>query len=312
MGVLFVTSTRIGDAILSSGLLAHLLERHPQEPVTVACGSLPAPLFEAVPRLERILVIEKRRGGGHWLDLWRNTVGRRWRVVVDLRRSMLRHLLLAEERFGLPADGAGTHRVPLISRTLLLPPQPPVLWTGPAHEREAGRMIGGEPPFIAIAPTANWRGKMWPAERFVEAAERLTAPGAAFAGHRVLVTAAAPERGLAQPVLSALPPGQSIDAVGASLPLTGALFRRAALFLGNDSGLMHLSAAAGTPTVGLFGPTDDRLYRPWGVHGLAVRTPESYEELVQRRRDGDDDDRCLMTGLSVDTVVEAVGERFAA
>ena len=56
MKVLFVTSTRIGDAILSTGLLEHLRAEHPDLEVTIACGPAAAPLFEALPGLRRIIV----------------------------------------------------------------------------------------------------------------------------------------------------------------------------------------------------------------------------------------------------------------
>ncbi len=60
MRILFITATRIGDAVLSTGLLDHLIGENPEARVTVACGPMAAPLFEAVPNLERILVLEKQ------------------------------------------------------------------------------------------------------------------------------------------------------------------------------------------------------------------------------------------------------------
>ena len=55
MRILFVTATRIGDAVLSTGLLSHLLDRYPMARLTIAAGPVAAPLFAAVPRLERIM-----------------------------------------------------------------------------------------------------------------------------------------------------------------------------------------------------------------------------------------------------------------
>ena len=98
MHILFVTATRIGDAVLSTGLLSHLVERYPDARFTIAVGRVAAPLFEAVPRLERIVVIDKQRYGLHWLDLYARVVGRRWDLVVDLRGSALAYLLRARER----------------------------------------------------------------------------------------------------------------------------------------------------------------------------------------------------------------------
>jgi ADP-heptose:LPS heptosyltransferase len=61
-----------------------------------------------------------------------------------------------------------------------------------------------------------------------------------------------------------------IDLAGRVDLLTAfACLKHARLFIGNDSGTMHLAAAAGVPTIGLFGPSDERLYAPWG------RTPRS-------------------------------------
>ena len=52
------------------------------------------------------------------------------------------------------------------------------------------------------------------------------------------------------------------------------------LFIGNDSGLMHLSAAANIYTLGLFGPSKEINYRPWGDRSYFLRTESSYDDLV--------------------------------
>jgi ADP-heptose:LPS heptosyltransferase len=59
-----------------------------------------------------------------------------------------------------------------------------------------------------------------------------------------------------------------------------ACLKHARLFIGNDSGLMHLAAAAGAPTLGLFGPSDDRLYGPWGPNARVVRGQREFEAFV--------------------------------
>ena len=74
---------------------------------------------------------------------------------------------------------------------------------------------------------------------------------------------------MAAPLLQALP--DAIDLVGwLSVPEAAACLARAALFVGNDSGLMHLAAAAGAPTLGLFGPTDAAEYAPSGRRAAAT------------------------------------------
>src|SRR5262249_3877566 len=106
-------------------------------------------------------------------------------------------------------------------------------------------------------------------------------PEAPFATARVAVLAAAHEQGQAAPLLAALPPARRIDLVGRTDLLTAAaVLRRSALFIGNDTGLMHLAAAAGTPTLGLFGPSPVEQYAPWGAHTATVSTAIPYRDLI--------------------------------
>lgn len=85
-----------------------------------------------------------------------------------------------------------------------------------------------------------------------------------------------------------------------------AVLRRCAFFIGNETALMHIAAAARIPTLGLFGPSRETLYAPWGQQCAWVRTPFTYEQLLdQRRAQGPDADISYMTGLEVDAVVAA-------
>src|SRR6266702_2566401 len=272
MHILFVTATRIGDAVLSTGLLSHLVERFPGARLTIAAGPVAAPLFEAVPGLDALLVLEKRRGGLHWLPLYAHAAARRWELVVDLRGSALAWLVRAGERRVMAKGDQREHRVRQLGRLFGLDPPPrPVLWTTPRHERAADALLPPGPPVLAIGPAANWRGKQWRAERFAELAQRLTAAGGPLAGARVAVLAATHERAQAAPLLAA--PGGVIDLVGRTDLLTAAaVLRRCSLFIGNDTGLMHIAATVGTPTLGLFGPSPVEQYAPWGKCTAVVQT----------------------------------------
>src|SRR5438045_2931317 len=179
MRILFVTATRIGDAVLSTGLLLHVVERVPGAKLTIAAGPVAAPLFEAVPGLERLLVVDKQRWGLHWLVLYARAVPRCWDLVVDLRGSALAWLLRAGERRVMAKGDAREHRVHQLGRLFDLDPPPnPRVWTAPHHERAAGALISAGAPVLAIGPAANWRGKQWRAERFAELAQRLTSADA--------------------------------------------------------------------------------------------------------------------------------------
>src|SRR6266849_9119982 len=305
MHILFVTATRIGDAVLSTGLLSHLVERFPGARLTIAAGPVAAPLFEAVPGLDEVLVLRKRRWGLHWLPLYARAVARRWDLVVDLRGSALAWMARAGERRVMAKGDPREHRVHQLGRLFGLDPPPsPVLWTAPRHERAAEPLLPPGPPVLAIGPAANWRGKQWRAERFAELACRLTAADGPLPGARIAVLAAAHERAQAMPLLSAMPaarvPGDVIDLVGRTDLLTAAaVLRRCAMFIGNDTGLMHIAAAAGTPTLGLFGPSPVAQYAPWGSRSAVVRTSLPPEAMFTAGFDHRTTDT-LMDSLSVE------------
>ncbi|HEY4635339.1 MAG TPA: glycosyltransferase family 9 protein [Rhodospirillales bacterium] len=313
MRILFITSSRIGDAVLSTALLAHLIERYPQARITLACGPAAAPLFEAVPGLERLIALPKRPYGGHWLSLWAATVGIRWDLVVDLRASILAWMVWARERRVFRYNHALGHRLRQLASVFGLDPPPsPKLWTAPRHDDTAARLIPAGTAVLALGPTANWPRKAWAAARFAELALRLTAPAGILPNARIAVFGGPGERKAAMPVIEGLPADRVIDLVGrVDLLTVYACLRRCAFFIGNDSGLMHVAAAAGIPTLGLFGPSKEHLYAPWGDLAAAARTPERYDQLVG----GPGYDRfapgSLMDGLTVDTVERAARDLWA-
>jgi ADP-heptose:LPS heptosyltransferase len=224
-----------------------------------------------MPRLEGLIEVRKRRFSLHWLLLWAQVVGTRWDLVVDLRASALAWMVPARRRaIGKGGRRAG-HRLGHLGAVLGLNPPPlPVAWTTPEQEAQAAALLDGG-RWLVLGPTANWAGKVWPADRFVAVAQALTAPGAVLEGARIAVIAGPGpvERAMAAPVLEALP--SALDLIGnLDVPTSAAVLRRAALYIGNDSGLMHLGAAAGAPVVGVFGTTDAREYAPAGPRAVAV------------------------------------------
>ena len=128
MNILFVTSNRIGDAVLSTGLLGHVIDRHAGAAVTVACGPLAAPLFAATPGVSRVIAWPKRRAGGHWLRLWATALPRFWHLAIDLRGSALPYFLFARRRLVLRPSRTPVHRVRHLGALLGLrdPPAPRV------------------------------------------------------------------------------------------------------------------------------------------------------------------------------------------
>jgi heptosyltransferase-3 len=273
--VLFITHTRIGDAVLSSGVLRHLVDSHLDAQFTIVCGPLAAPLFAAVPRLTRIIVMTKQPFDSHWFKLWNDVRRERWDLVVDLRRSLVSYFIPARARRILgPADDS-VHRVVYLSSVLgLAAPAAPHLYTTPAHHAAARALIPDGAPVLAISPVAATDAKTWPAARFAALIAAVTAPGARCAGWRVALFGSPADQAAVAPLIS--------DVSRASKPLlvfnepdllnVHAALGRCGRFIGNDSGLAHLAAAAGVPTLSLFGPTDPVRYAAWG--GRAVRAAD--------------------------------------
>ena len=308
MRILFITATRVGDAVLSTGLLDHLIRENPAARVTVACGPMAAPLFEAVPNLERIFVLEKQAFSLHWVRLWAACVGRYWDVLVDLRNSPMPYLLAAGARRRRGGGREPVHRVRQLAAVVDLEAAPPAprLWVAEKHQAKAKALIPDGPPVLAVGPTANWEAKMWGAGKFTQLVGRLCADDGILPGARVAVFGHAAERPAARGLIDAIPPERCIDLVGqGDLLAVFACLRRCAFYVGNDSGLMHMAAASGVPTLGLFGPSDAGRYAPWGPRTAAARTAIPYEELVGAP---DFDHRAtasLMDSLSVDAAEAA-------
>ena len=273
MRILFITATRLGDAVLSTGLLAHLLRQHPGARITVACGPIAAGVFARLPNRERTLIVDKRRFDLHWPLLWRQTAGTAWDLVVDLRGSALSYLLPARRRAILRGGRRPGHKLLHLAGTLgLAPPPLPASWTTPADQARAAALLPPPGPWIGLGPTASWPGKTWPADRFAALFHALRAQALPGARPAVFAGPGPAEAAMAAPVLAALP--DALDLAGRlSLPEVSACLARCALFIGNDSGLMHLAAAAGAPTLGLFGPTPASEYAPSGPRAAAVAAP---------------------------------------
>lgn len=311
--ILFITATRIGDAVLSSGLIKRLADEIPEARFTIVAGPLAAPLFSQVPGLDRIIVLEKSRSGAHWVDLWRKVRRTRWGLVVDLRGSGLSRFLSTRRRAIHRKSPQPIHKVLEAARTLKIEdePAPPHIFTSPDIEAYADELTAGRGPILAIAPAANWVGKTWPVERFSRVAMRLLREPGPLQGGRLMAIGGPGDEKLGRQ-LRDVAQHRFIDLSGQTdLLTTFACLKRARIFIGNDSGAMHLAAAAGCPTLGLFGPSDERLYAPWGDNTRVVRGPRSFEE-IGALDPGLTQAVCHMMDLSVETVLAAANDLLKA
>ncbi|MCP4395461.1 MAG: glycosyltransferase family 9 protein [Alphaproteobacteria bacterium] len=315
--ILFITYTRIGDAVLSTGILNHLNQKYPDAKVTVACGPVAAPLFACVPNLDKVIIMDKKKYAGHWFSLWKECLPKKWDMVIDLRRSLIPYLLntKSHKRLSSASSKSAVHRVPQIASVLGLQDNPPTprIWIAPEHmgatKRRMGKAIenaGGK--VLAIGPAANWRAKTWRSENFVELIKRITAKDGILPDAAVVVFGALAERHLVQDVINSVPEERLVDLVGGTSLLSAyACLERCSLYIGNDSGLMHMAAAAAIPTLGLFGPSREDLYAPWGDKTAYVRTVEDFDNIYPPDFDHRTADT-LMDSLTVDMAEEAVNK----
>ncbi len=122
--------------------------------------------------------------------------------------------------------------------------------------------------FALLNPGAGWGAKQWPAERYGDVARRLAEDGV-----KSLINFGPGEEFLMRAVESAS--GSKAKGVTGSLTELIALTRRARIFIGGDTGPMHLAAALGVPVVAIFGPTNPARNGPFGTRSIVLRSPTS-------------------------------------
>ena len=160
-------------------------------------------------------------------------------------------------------------------------------------------------PLVGMAPGAAYgHAKRWPPSRVAALARRLGDGGAT-----TVLVGAGGDRDAGREIESALPAGtRLVNMIGRTdLRLLVGLLAECHAFVSNDSGAMHLAAAAGVPVTAIFGPTDERATAPLGDHDVIIHQVFCRPCML---RDCPIDHRC-MRGVSVDAVFDAVTRRLA-
>ena len=290
--VLVVAQAWVGDLVLAQVLFALLARRDPDAAIDVAAPAWAGPLLARMPQVRTHLALESQRGRpglAARARLARALRGRHARAIV-LSRSAKAALLpwLA----GIPARtgfaGGGRERLGLINdprprpanmsaRMAALAPAEtafpellprPRLAIDPERAAATARRLGVDPvaPFVALAPgAAGGAGKRWPAARFAQLAARL-----AVRGYRLCVLGAAADEARGAEIRAAAP-ARTVDLCGRTTldeALETLACCRAAVC--NDSGLLHLAAAAGTPVAGIYGATSPAVAPPLAEHAAVL------------------------------------------
>jgi heptosyltransferase I len=153
--------------------------------------------------------------------------------------------------------------------------------------------------FVILNPGAGWGAKRWPAERYGHVARAL-----ALAGLPSIVNYGPGEQDLARQV-EAASEGAAI-AMKTSISQLIALTRRAKLFVGGDTGPLHLAAALKIPVVAIFGPTNPARNGPYGTESVVLRSPSS---LTTHARNPKPDE--AMLEISAEAVLAAAQDLLA-
>lgn len=310
MNILFITSNRIGDAILSTGILEKTLESYPHAQVTVAAGPLALPLFTHIPGLINLWSFPKEPYGLHWGRLWKKSLSYKWDLIIDIRGSLITSFLRRRNAVVWRSQNPTLHKVTSLGNLMgFTPPPGPLIRISSQEALLAKNSLPSSYPIIAFGLGANWAGKVWPVERFAALAEKIVSSQGLFPQGRFLLLGSPSEKNLGTLFKTHLSPDfhdRIINKMGdLNLLETSGFLRKASVFIGNDSGLMHLAAASSTPTLGLFGPSNPIHYHPWGDHTHYIQTDIPYETLWAQRHSLSPLDT-LMTSLSVDKVYDGL------
>jgi len=268
----------IGDVVMISPAVRALRRRFPRASIAIVAKRWVLDALSGNPAYDEL--IEYDHDGLHRGLAGRTRLARRIRGggTVDLAilfqkafdAAFLARLAGARIRVGYATDARAF---------LLTHPLPPPSFHLGEKERSAAdailerRGFGVAPLLIALHPGASKGPRAWHAERFAALAERLRRRHAA----RFVLIGSAGERETLRIVRAGLPDADWIgpdDAPG--LLAAAALLARCHLFVGNDSGPMHLAAALGVPTVGLFGPGRPANTAPRGRPGTVLTIGRDY------------------------------------
>jgi heptosyltransferase-2 len=329
--VLIVPYVWIGDFVRCHSVVKLLRAQAPDRPVDIVSSTLCAPLADYMPGVRKVIVIdlprrrlgvalqqqlaEKLREGRYAQAL---VMSRKWKAALApwLAGIPLRIGFVGEMRFGLLNDlRAGERTLPrMIDQmgALALPKHAslPSEWPLPELQvplnevtrwRAERKLADDGKPIVTLSPGAVGAGKAWPAHHYGELARALAKDGAS-----IWVLGGPNETPIAK---------QIAEAGGARVrDLTSNDLRNAILALAaadvsvtNDSGLMHVSAAIGTPTVAMFGPTSPWHWKPLNPIAAIIEPPGDEAAANRARTVGNDAVAHRQTAdITVSTVLAAV------
>lgn len=332
----------LGDVLMATAVVEALRRHWPKAQIDFAVGRWSRPAVEHHPHLQRLIDCGRVGEGAYswreWLGLARRIRAGKYDLCLVLDRSPLMALLPAVAgvpwRVGLDSAGRGiglTRRVPVEGiahevdlylacvRALGISTEGarPTFYPTPASRQRVQELLPAGRPLAVIHPAGGQNpgmvlsAKRWPAPRFAEIARRLVQERRAS----IIIVGGPGDRELAEEVRRLAGEADHVRNLAGELSFDelGALLEHAVLFIGNDTGAMHLAAAVGTPTVAVFGPSDPRRYGPYGAGHRAIWNPPECAPCFDR---GHWNTACqrfrCIEGVSVEDVWQAVAQVWPA
>ncbi len=281
--ILFIAPLDVSDAIAVSGLIPRLIKEIPYARFTVVGGPESAPLFADAPELAELVTVARYEGVAARLALKSKVSRKGWGLVLDLGNSGLAGWFRTKKRAELDMAQVLENRTVAAARLLAVEddPPPPHLYTNAELDLLASDALAGEGAILAVGPGAAWIGRQWPAERYGQVASQLMmAECAPLVNGRIVAFGGEPDRDAINDAIFPLPRKRIISRPYAQDLMTDyAWLKRCRLYIGGDNIWTQLAAAAGVPTVAIFGPTNDAITAPFGDHVRVVRGPRDFETL---------------------------------
>jgi len=272
--ILYICSNLIGDTILSSGVINHFIDQNKDAKLTFVVGPTAAPLLKNYKNTENIIIFEKRKFNLHWFDILQKTYSTKWDIVVDFRSSAISYILRKNKKYIFKKHHS-IHHIEQLNSSFGFDCSNLFVPTSFEEKNKANDHLDKSFKHIVIFPGGNWFPKLWAAENF-----NLTMKSLLDKYDKIkfiLVGSLKEKNKFYNELKKDIKEDLIIDLFGYNLTLTSAYMKKSDIFIGNDSGLMHLAVANKLKVISLFGPTDDRVYGPYGGNNIVIRTSESLD-----------------------------------
>ena len=272
--ILIISSNLIGDTILSTGVVDYFNKKYPQAKFTFLIGPSAGQIYNNFLAKQKIILIKKKRFNLHWLDMYLHVFKIKWDIVIDFRSSLLSHLLFNKKKYIFKKEKNINH-INQLKNFFNVEKLSLSIATNQSEEINASQALNNKYKYIVLFPGGNWKPKIWPTNYFNKLINLLNSR---FADLKFIIVGSSVEKSIYfDEIKKNLPDNIFINLMGETLSLTSAYMKKSNLFIGNDSGLMHLSFASNLSTIGLFGPTNDIIYGHRNYKSFVIRTSESYE-----------------------------------